>query len=186
MFVSSGLLKGKRLKYPKEKIRPTERMVKLAIFNVLGEKVKGSRVLDLFSGAGALGIEALSRGAKEVYFVEGDKKNFSYLLENIHGLKTCHPIRKDVFRALPLLKGEKFDLIFLDPPYLLGLVEKTLNLILEFDLLAKEGIIIAEHQKREEIEGKGLEKIKTKVYGETCVTFFKRSENEASGLSRKF
>uniref|UniRef100_A0A7C3YS90 16S rRNA (Guanine(966)-N(2))-methyltransferase RsmD n=1 Tax=candidate division WOR-3 bacterium TaxID=2052148 RepID=A0A7C3YS90_UNCW3 len=175
MFITGGELKGKRLKYPKGKIRPTERMVKLAIFSALGEKVKGSRVLDLFSGPGAMGIEALSRGAQEVYFVESDKRNFSCLLENIKGLKGCQPIRRDVFKALPSLKGEKFDLIFLDPPYCQGIVERVIENIVRLDLLTDEGIIVAEHHKKEEMKlPLALKIAKNKVYGETEITFLKK------------
>lgn len=187
MFITSGELKGKRLKYPKGKIKPTKKLAKLAIFNVLGEKVKGSRVLDLFSGPGALGIEAISRGAKEVYFVEHDRRNFSYLLENIKGLKGAYPLRKDVFKALSYLKGETFDLIFLDPPYLTKLAEKTIQAIVKFDLLSKEGTIIAEHHKKEKFElPESLATLKTKTYGETTVTFLKRREDEKGGLSGEF
>ncbi|MEO0102095.1 MAG: 16S rRNA (guanine(966)-N(2))-methyltransferase RsmD [candidate division WOR-3 bacterium] len=187
MFITGGELKGKRLKYPKGKIRPTERMVKLAIFSVLGEKIKESKVLDLFSGPGAMGIEALSREAKEVYFVESDKRNFSYLLENIKGLKSCYPIRKDAFKTIPTLKGEKFDLIFLDPPYLKGMVGKIIEEIVRFDLLKEEGIIVAEHHKKEEIFlPRELKIIKHKVYGETKITFLQRSEDEKSSLPGKF
>jgi len=187
MFITGGELKGKRLKYPKGKIRPTERMVKLAIFSALGEKVKGSKVLDLFSGAGAMGIEALSRGAGEVYFVESDKRNFSFLLENIRGLNYCHPIRRDVFKALPTLRGEKFDLVFLDPPYSQGMVGAVIENLIRFDLLADDGIIIAEHHKKEEIElPPTLQAVKNKVYGETEITFLKRREDEKGSLSGKF
>ncbi|MEO0098266.1 MAG: 16S rRNA (guanine(966)-N(2))-methyltransferase RsmD [candidate division WOR-3 bacterium] len=187
MFVTGGELKGKRLKYPKGKIRPTERIVKLAIFSSLGERIKGSKVLDLFSGPGAMGIEALSRGAREVYFVESDKKNFSYLLENIKGLKFCYPMRKDVFKAIPNLKGEKFNLIFLDPPYGKGMVEKVIGELVRFDLLGNNGIIVAEHHKKEEINlPKDLRVVKSKVYGETKITFLQRSEDEEGSLSGKF
>ncbi len=187
MFITGGELKGRRLKYPKGKIRPTKKMAKLAIFNSLGERVKGSRVLDLFCGPGAMGIEALSREAKEVYFVENEKRNFSYLLENIKGLKFAYPLRMDVFKALAQLKGEEFDLIFLDPPYLMGLVEKTIRRIMELHLLSKEGMIIAEHHKKEAfLLPENLEIIKKKVYGETQITFLVRREDAKGSLSRKF
>ncbi len=184
MFVTGGELKGKRLDYPRGRIRPTMKMVKLAIFNCLGERVKKSRVLDLFSGPGAMGIEALSRGAKEVYFIEEDKRAFTALLKNIKGLPNCYAKRGDVFRSLSRLAGEKFDLVFLDPPYLEGKIEKTLKGIVQFGLLNPLGLIIAEHHKKENwVVPCGLRVIKSKTCGDTRVTFL--SPDRSCGCNKK-
>ncbi|MBQ0017397.1 MAG: 16S rRNA (guanine(966)-N(2))-methyltransferase RsmD [Clostridiales bacterium] len=152
MRVIAGKFKGKKLsEFELETTRPTSDLVKGACFNILGEKVNGSVFLDLFSGTGAIGIEALSRDAKICYFVENNKDAVKLIEKNI---KSCNIenyklIKTDCFEALKNLQREniKFDIIFLDPPYKTDLAEKCIRLIQKYDLLNKNGIIMWEHDK---------------------------------------
>ncbi|MBI4845565.1 MAG: RsmD family RNA methyltransferase [Candidatus Omnitrophica bacterium] len=123
MHIISGELKGRTLKQPKDKnVRPTRELVRKAVFDVLGEFILDKEVLDLFSGSGAFGFEALSCGAKSVTFVE---KNFlcqKVIKENMDlcGVQDrCALIERDVFQSLPLLEKRKqlFGIVFADPPY---------------------------------------------------------------------
>ena len=119
MRVIAGTSGGIRLVVPKTDIRPTMDRVKAAIFSSLGERVIGARVLDLFAGTGALGIEALSRGASSVMFVESDRQAISAIERNLAQTGFTGPIRKqDVFDFLSHAStAEPHDLIFADPPY---------------------------------------------------------------------
>jgi len=144
--VISGSAKGRKLKEPKGfDIRPTSDMVKESVFNIIQFDVEGRRVLDLFAGTGQLGIEALSRGAKSVVFTDSSPAAARLIKEN---LKLCafsgqaSVYVRDAFRHLE--GKEKYDLIFLDPPYDTNIGDKTLSRIIEFDKLNTNGIIICE------------------------------------------
>jgi len=146
MRVISGSAKGRKLKEPDgNDIRPTSGMVKESIFNIIQFDIEGRNVLDLFAGTGQLGIEALSRGAKNVVFVESKQDAVKLIWRN---LKHCgfEQSARVVFRdALKFLDGEeKFDLVFVDPPYSTGLAGKVLTKITEVDKLNTNGIIIFE------------------------------------------
>ncbi len=144
MRVISGTARGRRLAEPKDmSIRPTTDKVKESIFNIVQFDIEGRRVLDLFAGTGQLGIEALSRGAASVTFVDEGSQAIKLMNEN---LKTCG------FSA-QVIKGSslsflsscgKFDLIFVDPPYDSTLAELALKQIIQFDILSDGGIIIFE------------------------------------------
>src|SRR5436853_4422241 len=119
--VAGGEAKGRRLKAPKN-IRPTQAMVKQAIFNMLGPAIEGGRVLDLFAGSGALGIEALSRGAASVTFVDQQERGLAILRQNLDALgfkDRTRVIRGDVVRWLEASPDavKAADFVFLDPPY---------------------------------------------------------------------
>jgi len=148
MRVISGISGGRKLKSPGSfDIRPTSDMVKESIFNIVQFDIEGRRVLDLFAGTGQLGIEALSRGAGKVVFVDTSRDAVKLIRENID---ICRFTDKDsymIYRrdALSFLRNcEPFDLIFLDPPYGSGLASKTIAKIIEFDKLKTNGIIICE------------------------------------------
>ena len=144
MRVITGTARGRRLKEPKNmNIRPTSDKVKESIFNIVQFDIEGRRVLDLFAGTGQLGIEALSRGAKSAVFVDENNEAVRIVREN---LAHCG-LRGDVVRtdAVSYLNNcGKFDLIFIDPPYSSGIVDKVLAKIIQFDILADGGIIICE------------------------------------------
>src|SRR5262249_5332991 len=118
MRVIAGRAGGVRLFSPKSGVRPTMDRVKAAIFSSLGEAVIGARVLDLFAGTGALGIEALSRGAESAIFVEEDRQSISAIEKNLEKTGFKSRIRQqDAFSYLKNASGEKFRIVFADPPY---------------------------------------------------------------------
>ncbi len=147
MRVISGEARGRKLKTPDSfDVRPTTDNVKESVFNILMNDVEGRKVLDLFAGTGQLGIEALSRGADSVVFVDKDPKSVSLVKEN---LQLCR-FSAEVFRsdAVSFLKsGRQYDLIFVDPPYDSELYDEVLPVINSFDLLTPGGIIIVESKK---------------------------------------
>lgn len=147
MRVITGSARGRKLKTPEDyDIRPTTDNVKEALFNIIQFDIEGRRVLDLFAGTGQLGIEALSRGAAGCVFVDESREALRIVKEN---LKTCGlsapAVQSDALEYLR--RGERFDLIFVDPPYDAGLYEpvlRTLNLV---DNLSDGGIIICEARR---------------------------------------
>lgn len=144
MRIITGTARGRRLKQPKGRdIRPTTDQVKEAMFNICQNDIVGRRVLDLFGGTGQLGLEAKSRGAATVDIIDMDNAAVRLIRENaaLTGL-TVHVVRTE---ALAYLEHcPEYDLIFLDPPYDSGLVEKALKKMKMFDILATSGIIICE------------------------------------------
>ncbi len=158
-----------------EHIRPTADMVKQAVFNKLADKIIDAKVLDLFCGTGALGIEALSRGAKEVVFVDKDKRSIAFTEANLKNLKIeAKTINNDFEIALKILKGQKFDVIILDPPYKGGFYEKALENIAKFDVLEEDGIIICEHDKDIKIDFNPFELFDERGYGIKMVSYLKK------------
>jgi len=148
------------------------------IFGILGESVTGARVLDLFAGSGSLGLEALSRGAAHVTFVENGNWAHKPLRENLRNLgleKKGELVRQNVFRCLKALqrKGEVFTLIFLDPPYNQGLVKKILNLLDRSDIVTPLTQLIV-HRSRQEKLPEALQRLKVlreKQIGQACLSF---------------
>ena len=146
MRVITGTARGRRLKEPQGMdIRPTTDKVKESMFSILQFDIEGRRVLDLFGGTGQLGIEALSRGASEVVFVDKSAAALKLIRGNLElcGLSDRARVRSGDSLAY-LRSGERFDLIFLDPPYDTGLLEQALQDIAGFDICREHGIIMAE------------------------------------------
>jgi len=146
MRIISGTARGRKLKEPiGHNIRPTSDKVKESIFNIIQFDIEGRRVLDLFAGSGQFGIEALSRGARSAAFVDSASESIKLIKEN---LKTCGFSDMSTVHArdaLRYLEGEeKFDLIFVDPPYDSQLLTRALDKIVEFDKLNINGIIMCE------------------------------------------
>ncbi|MBI5749726.1 MAG: 16S rRNA (guanine(966)-N(2))-methyltransferase RsmD [Nitrospinae bacterium] len=180
MRVISGLFKGRKLIPPNGlSIRPTPDKVKGAIFNIIGERVVECSFLDLFSGAGAIGIEALSRGAKEVVFVDNNIKAINIIKENLVRCKMqdarCKIAKADVIEFIKKT-GHQFDFIFLDPPYKSDLGEQALMEISRCNILKKDGEIIWEHYYKTEYRRQNTEdriKLKRTIrYGDTSLSFF--------------
>lgn len=157
-------------------IRPTSDKVREAVFNILPMEFPFKRVLDLYSGTGAMGIEAMSRGAEEAVFVDKDPASTAVLRKNLDALGLeAQVLRRDVLDAIGLLKrGEKFDLIFIDPPYQAGLLDDTLKALDRAALLAPGGYMVAETSKRAPATAvlTGLELIDERKYGDTLVYFY--------------
>jgi 16S rRNA (guanine(966)-N(2))-methyltransferase RsmD len=160
-------------------MRPTADRVREAIFNILGLEVTNSVVLDLFAGTGALGIEALSRGARSATFVEIQASALRVLHRNLEqcGLfEASRVLALPADKALPRLAaaGDEFSLIFLDPPYGQGIAAKILLLMAKRNLLSPGGQIIAEHSRLEELAAvyEPLERHDQRRYGATMVSFY--------------
>jgi 16S rRNA (guanine966-N2)-methyltransferase len=183
MRVIAGSAGGIRLAVPKRGVRPTMDRVKAAIFSSLGDAVVGARVLDLFAGSGALGVEALSRGASSVVFVEEDRQSAQIIEGNLARTKLKGRVRQqDVFEFLRHAPGaEMFDVIFADPPY-----EKTeegerfTEKLLVNEALARlmdaDGIFVLEKQPTEALpEMKQWRLLRQKTYGATEVLFLSQS-----------
>ena len=184
MRIISGYAKGIRLKTPKGmKTRPTADRVKESVFGILGGKIEDAAVLDLFSGSGALGLEALSRGAANATLVDKNAESIKIIKENAELTKmgsVAVVCREDVFQALKRLENANvvFDLIFCDPPYNLGLAPKTLQALDSFGLLSESGVLVLEHSRHENLpeELKRIAAYRSEFYGETVVSFFRKQE----------
>ncbi|OED35840.1 16S rRNA (guanine(966)-N(2))-methyltransferase RsmD [PVC group bacterium (ex Bugula neritina AB1)] len=195
MRIIAGTIKGRVLKVPEGKtVRPTSQRVREAIFSILHSSIDNSDCLDLYAGSGALGIEAFSRGAKSVCFVEKDPQVLTFLKSN---LKYCQMdaisdvIHGDVmaqFANNPYLK-KKFDLIFIDPPYN-HIPKDLLQNIVRHGILSEEGLLILEHGANyDPIYPEDLNCTIKKIYGQTRVSFFKKRNttfDKKSDLSGNF
>lgn len=180
MRVISGVAKGTIL-YTLEgnNTRPTLDRVKEAIFNIIQMDIQDSVVLDLFSGSGALGIEALSRGAKKAVLCDNSKSAINIIklnLEKTHLEKDAIVLLEDYNKALNFLKDKyQFDLIFLDPPYKEEFVKESVEKIIQLDLLKKSGVIIIETDDDErilkEIENLNVNITSLRKYGRAKVIF---------------
>ena len=181
MRIIAGKARGHKLLLPKSLVtRPTLDRVKEAMFSSIQLYLMDSVVFDMFAGTGSLGLEAASRGAKEVYLVDKSDETYPLLKENIKKLKFtdfCTSLNMDSYDALKLMaqKNKKFDIIFIDPPYCKEMIPKAMEMIKKDNLLKDNGIIVT---KIDTIEEKfmGFEDIKlfkSKKYGNTTVCFYK-------------
>ncbi|MDD7305925.1 MAG: 16S rRNA (guanine(966)-N(2))-methyltransferase RsmD [Peptoniphilaceae bacterium] len=186
MRVVAGKYKGYNIKSPKAtNSRPTDNKVKEAIFAMLYPIKDEACALDLFACTGQMGIEFLSRGAKYVVFNELNFKNYDVLKENLSNIKALNfkTYKKDFRKCLESLNelGESFDYIFLDPPYKDDYIYTSLKLILKYDLLSKEGIIITESDRNLDFSDEfALQIIKEKSYGRKVIKFYKQYESDIS------
>ena len=176
MRVLSGKYKGRVLEgYEINGTRPTMDRVKESLFAMIQDKVKDSIVLDLFSGTGNLGIEALSEGAKEAYLVDQNKICIDKMKKNIEKLQVENAfIEKKDYLAYLKNCQLTFDIIFLDPPYKENYIEKAIVQIQERNLLKKEGIIVCETDKLDKVVfNESLEIVKQKKYGDKYIVILK-------------
>lgn len=178
MRIITGKYRGHRLKsVPGDLTRPTSDKIKGAIFNVLQDKVENARVLDLFAGTGNLSFESISRGAREAVLVEKNRIAQKVIRENMAklGVKEVQLVPTDAFSYLGRMQDDVFDLIFLDPPYHKGLVEKCLNYLAAPCRLSYNGVIVAETASDEMIpEIQPFEIRKTGEYGDTKIWYLQR------------
>ena len=176
MRVISGKYKGKNIMgFDISGTRPTMDRVKESMFGMIQNNLKNSICLDLFAGSGSLGIEALSNGASKCYFIENSNLIFDILKNNLNGISNSELIKKDYKEALNFFVKEKikFDIIFLDPPYKLNLINDILRFVSEKDLLNPNGLIVCEFED-EVIECFDFELIKTKKYGSKHVSIYRK------------
>lgn len=198
MRVIAGKFRSRTLKsLPGDETRPTYDRLKETLFNVLQSAglVEGAEFLDLFAGTGSIGIEALSRGAQRVCFVESSKKAANVIRANVHSLgieQEATVYERSAAEALVELAraGERFDVCFIDPPYNShGAYEQCLRLLATSTLISNNGIVVAEHDKRfDPGEGYGeLRRYRTLTQGESSLSFYhvagatsRATESEAS------
>lgn len=181
MRVISGKCRGTNLVAPEGlKTRPTTDRIKETLFNMINFDLLDCDFLDLFSGSGAIGIESLSRGANSSTFVDMDKDAFRCITQNLEKTRLkdkATVINTDIFMALNKLKGKKYDIIFMDPPYALAEIEKTLQTVADYGLLKEDGYIILERSTDKTINlPQNLVLWKEKVYKTTTLTFIRYGE----------
>lgn len=176
MKIITGKFKGRSIEMPKG-IRPTSDKVREALFEILKDKIGGSSFLDLYCGSGAIGIEALSRGAKSVTFIDNDFKCIKSLKKNLTALNISlvNIYSKDAIQSLKSIARD-FDIIFLDPPYYKDIAKKTLIALSDCDILARNALVIIEAHKKDILpeEAGTLKKIRTCKYGDTKLEFYKK------------
>ncbi len=179
MRIIAGAARGRRLKVPKGLlVRPTSDRVREALFSILGETVVGCRFLDLYAGSGSVGIEALSRGAEAVVFVENAAISLAALRQNLEatGLSAAaEVVASPVARALPRLsrRGQAFDLVFADPPYADSAERSEMLRILGLGgVLQPEARVIVEHEVKQGLDlPESLELVREARYGSTLLAF---------------
>lgn len=184
MRVISGKARGLKLNTPKNNdVRPTTDRVKESLFNMINPYIMESDILDLFAGTGSLGIECLSRGANKCVFVDNSKESISIIKSNIKKARVenesivINSDFKSVIHSLSL-KNERFDVIFMDPPYYKDMFNDALRGIDENNLLKEDGIIVVEHDTKDKFPDNILRlyKSREKKYGNTTLTFYKMEE----------
>jgi len=176
MRVISGKYKGKNIMgFNIQGTRPTMDRIKESMFAMIQDKVKNSVCLDLFAGSGSLGIEAISIGCNMCYFVENSDQIYNILKKNLSCIDNKVLLKKDYKIALDYFKKQKikFDLIFLDPPYKLNLINDILEKIYSGNLLKDEGLIICEYED-ELVSTDKYECYKSKKYGNKNVCIYKK------------
>lgn len=182
MRIIAGKYRGRTLvPFEGESVRPTADRVKESLFNILSTVLPGAKVLDLFSGSGALGLESLSRGASHVTFNDAAKASIAILKKNLQKLDAqadATVFCQDYSLCLDLVQGP-FDLIFLDPPYAIDTGEKALEKISKKGLLSAKGIAVYERDRQFIGEIEGLEAYDSRKYGKTYLTFFRKRDRGA-------
>ena len=180
MRVISGSARGVQLKTPEGMAtRPTADRVKEALFSIIQFDIAGARVLDLFAGTGQLGIEALSRGAVSAVFTDERDAACRLVRENLRVAKLESAAQVFCTDYMAYLKHttEKFDIIFLDPPYAEVFLENALKIITEIDILQSGGIIVTERPLGKDFntDFSGLSRSKDYKYGKTVLTLFRKA-----------
>lgn len=184
MRITSGILRNRQFEVPKQEVRPTKESVREAIFSSLGGRCEGLRILDLFAGAGGLGLEAWSRGAADVVFVEQHPLVFQNLKRNVErladdSLGSVECIKADALRWLDRAE-RRFNWIFADPPYdLPEAMEKTLDGIARNRVLEMGGLVVYELRGTDRpTVPVGWRILREKAYGRTRVVLLERNQNE--------
>jgi 16S rRNA (guanine966-N2)-methyltransferase len=184
MRITAGLYGGRTLATPADyRVRPTADKVRQAVFNILAHAdfavaLEGARVADLFAGTGAMGIEALSRGAAFCLFVDDAAESRALIRQNVEMLNLTGVSkiwRRDATSLGDMAAGAggPFELVILDPPYRKGLIEPALASLLSGGWLAEGAVVVAETGEDESVEGTGYTRVDERTYGETRVTFLK-------------
>ena len=182
MRITAGEHRGRRLLSPKgSRTRPTSDLLRQAIFNVVGPRVAGARVLDLFAGTGALGLEALSRGAADATFVEHDRAALTSLRANLVGLglsTRARIVARDTSAALAGLAraGERFDCVFLDPPYAGDFARQCVETLAPGEILSENAVLLVQAFHKTDLPDRTgtLSRAWHRRYGETRLTLYRK------------
>lgn len=176
MRIIAGKYRSKILaSFQGEEVRPTADRVKESVFQILSQKIISARVLDLFCGSGALGIECLSRGAREVVFNDVRGESLDLLRKNLSRVSEPREIYKLDYKLMLKRAEGKFDLIFSDPPYKENYLPEILSLVKERELLKRGGLVVHEGEREEEVPA-GWKLCDLRKYGRTLVHFLEISE----------
>ena len=174
MRIISGKHKGRVLKsFKGDDIRPTSDRAKEALFNILGSKVYNAKFLDLFSGTGSMGIEAISRGAEKVIFVDGSKDSVNLIKGNLALVKEDATVILGYAESFLNSVNGKFDIIFLDPPYNYRDADGLFKIIKNRNLLNEGGIIVYEHNADYTFETENFEIYDNRKYGIAVFDFLR-------------
>ena len=189
MRVIAGTFRSRALQSPRgNATRPTSDRLRETLFNVIAMRVPGARFADLYAGSGAVGIEAISRGASEVFFAEKSEPALTAIRANLRTLGILKGFQVEsggIATLLKRLRGQPLDLVFLDPPYEdAEAYRTTLTALAEGELLHPESLVIAEHAKREPLlEAYGmLQRTRTLLQGDAALSFY-RLKNDAPEVS---
>jgi 16S rRNA (guanine966-N2)-methyltransferase len=194
MRITGGILRGRLITSPDGKVRPTTDMVREALFSIMGERIRGARFLDLYAGCGAVGLDAWSRGAEFVHWVELDgrtlqilKKNVTTLCDSRTRISHCDALRF----VKKKLVGDRFSIIFADPPYTYSRQSKRdgptemLSSIGGSEMLAEDGLVVVQQGADTPAPGQtGWRMVDERVYGSTVLRFFSRMALEQGNNSR--
>ncbi len=190
MRISGGSAKGRKVgsrkafvsKGDSDELRPTAAKVRQAIFNILAGRIEGCVFLDLYAGTGAVGIEALSRGAEHVVFVEDNASRVAIikdLLEKFGFTEKASVIKAQTASYLKKTKRGQFDIIFLDPPYASDELAISFPIIDQSDIIANGGVVVAEHSSKKDLSSLNHLKIRKKYrYGDTALTLYEYVTSE--------
>jgi len=185
MRITGGLSRGRTLLGPKGSlVRPTSDRVREALFNILGQDLSGYYILDLFSGTGSLGLEALSRGAAYAVFIDNLNASIALIKKNIERLgygPLTRVLTRDLTRGIPweheFLKGP-FDLLFLDPPYALDIAPQLIERMPTAQRLAEGGRVVIETDKKTDLplSLSRLSRVHVRAYGDTKITIYEMGD----------
>ena len=176
MKIIAGKFKNRNIEFvSNETTRPTANLVREALFSKIQFNLEGSVFLDLFSGSGSVGIEALSRGAKKVYFVEKNRKNAEMIkrnLENCKAEKSSYEVLSCDFAVALNKIVETVDFVYLDPPYKSDFYTKACALLIENNLITNESLVICEHEAKQPLSLENFSLVTTKKYGIKALSYF--------------
>ena len=186
MRIISGRFRGRKLKGPRgTDLRPTGDRLKETLFDILGPEVRGAVVLDVFAGSGAIGLEGLSRGAREAVFIESNRDAAQLIRTNLELCAVTSGYRilqGDVFTSLRTLgrSGFKADIAFLDPPYQWGPYGDLLETLFCSGIAAKASRVVVEHHHKDELpeSGRGFRRVRIVRQSDKCLSFFEMSNDE--------
>lgn len=181
MRIITGKARGLKLTTPKNwDVRPTADRVKESLFNIIGSKIAGARVLDLFAGTGNLGLECWSRGAEHIVFTDMSRESLRLVQSNIAKCRAENETETLLGDAVQLIdrlykKGLRFDFVFADPPYNKGLVQAVIAALAQCPLLNDGGYLVAEHSAHDDIGvmPENFKLVRCQTYGETKISFIR-------------